>query len=83
MTEEIITALASVDQLKVISRTSSFFFKGQNIPISEIASQLDVSVVLEGSVRIGGDTLRVSAQLINVEDDSHFWSESDTSAPFR
>ncbi|HCX23379.1 MAG: adenylate cyclase [Flammeovirgaceae bacterium] len=76
MTEEIITALASVDQLKVISRTSSFFFKGQNIPISEIASQLDVSVVLEGSVRIGGDTLRVSAQLINVEDDSHFWSES-------
>ena len=76
MTEEIITALAKVDQLKVISRTSSFVFKGQNLPIAEIAAQLKVDVVLEGSVRIGGDTLRVSAQLINVTDDTHFWSES-------
>ena len=64
MTEEIITALAKVDQLKVISRTSSFVFKGQNLPISEIATQLKVDEVLEGSVRIGGDTLRVSAQLM-------------------
>ncbi|HAA19639.1 MAG TPA: adenylate cyclase [Cytophagales bacterium] len=76
ITEEIINALAGIEQLKVISRTSSFFFKNFEGPLSEIGDQLHVSVVLEGSVRFHGDQLRISAQLINVADDSHFWSET-------
>jgi adenylate cyclase len=76
ITEEIINALANIPQLKVTSRTSSFFFKGSNSPITVIGAQLDVATILEGSVRVGGDKLRITAQLINVEDDSHFWSET-------
>ncbi|MFY0688272.1 MAG: helix-turn-helix domain-containing protein [Cyclobacteriaceae bacterium] len=76
ITEEIINALAQIEQLKVTSRTSSFFFKNSNVTLGEIAGQLDVATILEGSVRVGGNTLRITAQLINVEDDSHFWSET-------
>lgn len=76
ITEEIINALAKIEQLKVTSRTSSFYFKKQNIPIHQIAKELSVSTILEGSVRLGGDMLRITAQLINVEDDSHLWSET-------
>ncbi|MPR36973.1 helix-turn-helix domain-containing protein [Cytophagaceae bacterium SJW1-29] len=76
ITEEIINALARIDQLKVTSRTSSFHFKGQNNNISEIGKKLNVSTILEGSVRLAGDTMRITAQLINVEDDFHFWSET-------
>ncbi|MBD3627995.1 MAG: helix-turn-helix domain-containing protein [Cyclobacterium sp.] len=76
ITEEIINALAKIEQLKVTSRTSSFFFKGQNRPVSEIGRELGVANLLEGSLRVSGDRLRISAQLINVSDDSHFWSES-------
>ncbi len=76
ITEEIINALAKIEQLKVISRTSSFYFKNHKAPISEIGKKLNVSIVLEGSVRIHGDILRITAQLINVEDESHFWSET-------
>jgi adenylate cyclase len=76
MTEEIINALAQIGQLKVTSRTSSFHFKNKEIPISEIAKILDVSIVLEGSVRLSGKTLRITAQLIQAEGDFHFWSET-------
>ncbi|SHM44292.1 transcriptional regulator, AraC family [Cyclobacterium lianum] len=76
ITEEIINALAKIEQLKVTSRTSSFFFKGQNRPVAEIGRELGVANLLEGSLRVSGDRLRISAQLINVSDDSHFWSES-------
>ena len=76
ITEEIINALAKIDQLKVTSRTSSFYFKGHNTNISDIGKTLNVSTILEGSVRLAGDTMRITAQLINVEDDSHFWSET-------
>jgi adenylate cyclase len=76
ITEEIINALAKIDQLKVTSRTSSFYFKGQNTNVSDIGKMLNVSTILEGSVRLAGDTMRITAQLINVEDDSHFWSET-------
>lgn len=76
ITEEIINALAQIDQLKVTSRTSSFYFKGQNTSIRDIGKTLNVSTILEGSVRLAGDTMRITAQLINVEDDSHFWSEA-------
>jgi adenylate cyclase len=76
ITEEIINALARIDQLKVTSRTSSFHFKGQNTNLSEIGKKLNVSTILEGSVRLAGDMMRITAQLINVEYDSHFWSET-------
>jgi TolB-like protein/AraC-like DNA-binding protein/Tfp pilus assembly protein PilF len=76
ITEEIINALSKIKQLKVTSRTSSFFFKGREAPIREIGDKLDVSTILEGSVRIAGDLLRITAQLIDVATDSHFWSET-------
>lgn len=74
ITEEIINALAKIEELKVISRTSSFFFKDHKATLQDIAKQLDVSTILEGSVRFAGDQMRITAQLINVADDSHFWS---------
>lgn len=76
ITEEIINALSKVKSLKVTSRTSSFFFKGKNIPVKKIARELKVSAILEGSVRLSGDTIRITAQLIQAEEDFHFWSET-------
>ncbi len=76
ITEEIINALAKIEGLKVTSRTSAFFFKGKNIPISEIGPQLGVSSVLEGSVRLSGKNMRITAQLIQAKEDFHFWSET-------
>ena len=75
LTEEIINALAHVPRLKVIARTSAFAFKGQNIDIRRIAATLGVKHVLEGSVRKGGSRIRVTAQLIDVDDGCHVWSE--------
>ncbi|WP_319480221.1 tetratricopeptide repeat protein [uncultured Draconibacterium sp.] len=76
ITEEIINALASIPQLKVTSRTSSFFFKNKNIPIRQIANELNVSTILEGSVRLAAKTIRITAQLVHAEEDFHFWSET-------
>ena len=76
ITEEIINALAKVDSLKVTSRTSSFYFKNVNKPVKKIAEKLSVSVILEGSVRLSVDTVRITAQLIQPENDYHFWSET-------
>jgi len=76
ITEEIINALAKIKALKVTSRTSSFFFKNKNIPISKIGHALNVSTILEGSVRLSGNMMRITAQLINVAEDFHFWSET-------
>lgn len=76
MTEEIINALAKINDLKVTSRTSSFYFKGKNIPIAEIGQQLQVAIILEGSVRLAGNMMRITAQLIDVKEDFHFWSET-------
>jgi adenylate cyclase len=78
ITEEIINALAKIEQLKVISRTSSFYFKNKKITLREIADQLNAEVILEGSVRIESDKVRITAQLIQATDDFHFWSESWT-----
>lgn len=75
ITEEIINALAQIEQLKVTSRRSSFYFKGKNVPLKNIAEQLDVEIILEGSVKIMNDQVRISAQLIQAIDDYHFWSE--------
>ncbi len=76
MTEEIINALTKIKDLKVTSRTSSFFFKNKNIPIQEIGRELNVAIILEGSIRLSGSKLRITAQLIDVADDVHFWSET-------
>ncbi|MBR9861454.1 helix-turn-helix domain-containing protein [bacterium] len=76
ITEEIINALAKIDGLKVTSRTSAFHFKGKNIPIPEIGETLKVSTILEGSVRLAGNAMRITAQLIDSANDFHFWSET-------
>lgn len=76
ITEEIIGALAQINQLRVTSRTSSFYFKGQNLPLQEIAKSLAVEVILEGSVRVAAKQIRISAQLIQAQEDVQFWSES-------
>ena len=84
--EEILNVLAGIDGLKVTSRTSAFAFKGQNRPIPEIAGILGVSHIVEGSIRKQDDRVRITAQLIDVSDDSHVWSDtydSDLSDIFR
>ncbi|MEO6104722.1 MAG: protein kinase, partial [Pseudoxanthomonas sp.] len=75
MAEEIINALSKIQALRVASRTSSFAFKGKNEDIGEIGRKLKVSTVLEGSVRKMGNKLRITAQLVNVADGYHLWSE--------
>ena len=76
MSEEIINALAKIREVHVASRTSSFQFKETSMDIEAIGRQLKVNTVLEGSVRKAGEQLRVTAQLIKVEDGYHIWSES-------
>ncbi len=73
--EEIINALTKIQALRVASRTSSFAFKGKNQDIRKVGEQLNVTTVLEGSVRKAGTKLRVTAQLVNVTDGYHLWSE--------
>ncbi|MGH8122118.1 MAG: TPR end-of-group domain-containing protein, partial [Rudaea sp.] len=75
MAEEIINALSKIRALRVASRTGSFAFKGKNEGIDEIGRKLKVSTVLEGSVRKMGNKLRITAQLVNVADGYHLWSE--------
>jgi adenylate cyclase len=76
LTEEILNSLAQLPELLVTARTSAFSFKGQDIPIQEIAAALGVKHVVEGSVRRSGDRLRVTAQLIRANDGFHLWSEN-------
>jgi len=75
MAEEIINALTGLEGLHVSSRTSAFLAKAKNFDIAEIGTRLKVGAVLEGSVRKAGNRLRVTAQLINVSDGCHLWSE--------
>ncbi len=75
LAEELIDTFARLEGLKVVARTSTFKFKGQADDIRRIGEQLDVSTVLEGSVRKAGNRLRITAQLINVSDGYHLWSE--------
>jgi len=75
MAEEIINALNKVQSLRVAARTSSFAFKGKNEDVGEIGRKLKVSTILEGSVRKMGNRLRITAQLVNVADGYHLWSE--------
>ncbi len=74
MTEELITDLSKIEALRVISRTSVMRFKGVSRPLSEIASDLNVDAVIEGSVRRAGDRVRISAQLVGAEPERHLWA---------
>ena len=73
--EELINALVKLQGLRVVARTSAFQFKGKDQDIRKIGELLDVKTVLEGSIRKSGNKLRVTAQLINVSDGYHLWSE--------
>lgn len=76
ITEELLNALTRVEGLQVTSRTSVFAFKGKNTDIRDIAIQLNVDKILEGSVRKSGNRVRITAQLINAADGYHIWSEN-------
>jgi len=76
ISEELLNLLAQIPELRVISRSSSFSFKGKEVAVPEIARQLNVANVLEGSVRKVGDRVRISAQLIEARSDTHLWSET-------
>lgn len=75
LTEEVINALTKIPGLRVTARTSSFAFRGKEQDIREIGARLAVDKILEGSVRRAGNRIRVTAQLINVSDACHLWSE--------
>jgi adenylate cyclase len=76
LSEELIDMLTKVPDLRVPARTSSFYFKGKQTTIGDIGKVLDVTYVLEGSVRKSGNTLRITAQLIRVDNGYHVWSKS-------
>jgi TolB-like protein/Tfp pilus assembly protein PilF len=75
LAEELLNALSKVESLRVAARTSAFSFKGKETDIRDIGAKLSVSTVLEGSVRKSGNHVRISAQLVNVTDGYHLWSE--------
>jgi adenylate cyclase len=75
VTEEIIDALAQIQELQVVSRTSAFSFKGKHVDLRVVGKQLNVRTVLEGSVRKADNRLRITAQLVNAQDGYHVWSE--------
>src|SRR5207253_8282393 len=75
LAEELLNALAKIENLKVAARTSSFSFKGKHVNVDEIGRALHVNSVLEGSVRKSGNRLRITVQLINATDGYHLWSE--------
>jgi non-specific serine/threonine protein kinase len=76
MTEDLITALAQIGELRVISRTSSMHFKGTKKTLPEIARELRVEGIVEGSVRCVANRVRITAQLINATTDQHLWAKS-------
>ena len=76
MTEQLIGTLAKVKGLKVISQTSAFYYKGKDLDLRAVGRELGVANVLEGSLRKSGNRLRITAQLINVADDTHLWTET-------
>ena len=76
ISEEILNVLARTKGLKVASRMASFHFRGEEIDLKTVASELNVETILEGSVRTQGDRLRITAQLINAADGFHIWSET-------
>ena len=73
--EDIITALSHIKQWQVVARNSSFVYKGQNVDIRDVAEKLGVRYVLEGSVRKGGNRVRITGQLIDAESGTHLWAD--------
>jgi TolB-like protein/Tfp pilus assembly protein PilF len=76
LSEELLNLLSKIPHLRVASRTSAFSYKGKDIKIPQIGRELNVGHVLEGSVRKSGTKIRITAQLIDVENDTHLWSET-------
>lgn len=76
LTEALITTLAKIGELRVVSRTSAMQYKGVRKPLSEIAKELGVDVIVEGTVLRAGDRVRITAQLIDAAKESHLWAES-------
>jgi len=76
MTDELITDLAQISALRVISRTSAMVYKGAHKPLPQIAHELNVDAVVEGTVLRSGDKVRITAQLIDASKDKHLWSQS-------
>jgi TolB-like protein len=76
LSEELLNSLVSVRDLHVAARTSSFFFKGKEVDLSDVAHKLNVGAVLEGSVRKDGDQVRITAQLIDAVSGFHLWSQT-------
>jgi TolB-like protein/Tfp pilus assembly protein PilF len=76
ISEELLNLLAKIPELRVISRSSSFSFKGKDVAIPEVGKRLNVAHILEGSVRKAGNRIRITAQLIDARSDTHLWSET-------
>jgi len=76
ISEELLNILVGISDLKVISRTSSFSYKNKNVTATKIGEELNVSHILEGSIRKAGNMVRITAQLINTNDGSHVWSQT-------
>ncbi|HTV95815.1 MAG TPA: protein kinase [Steroidobacteraceae bacterium] len=76
VSEELINALSHVEALQVSARTSSFSFKGKNLDVGAIARKLNVAAILEGSIRRSGDTVRITAQLVDTINGYHIWSQN-------
>jgi len=76
ISEELLNLLAKIPELRVISRSSAFYFKGRNARLAEIARELNVAHILEGSVRKAGNQVRITAQLIEASSDTNLWSET-------
>ena len=76
LTEEILNALAALDELLVTARTSSFHFKDKDLPVTEIGATLGVAHIVEGSVRRAGEEVRITAQLVRTTDGFHLWSQT-------
>src|SRR2546429_10004366 len=83
ITDEIITALSRFRDLLVISRNSTFVYKGKAVKAQEVAREFGVEYILEGSVRKAGDRIRVTLQLIDAETDRHVWAERYDRQPER
>src|SRR5205814_374577 len=75
LVEDIITTLSKLAGLRIIARNSSFVYKGRSVDVREVAKQLGVRYVLEGSVRKSGNRIRITAQLIDAKDGTHLWAE--------
>ena len=76
ISEELLNLLAKIPQLRVISRSSSFSYKGKGVQLAQVAEELNVAHVLEGSVRKAANQVRITAQLIDARSDTHLWSET-------